>query len=114
MTDKELSALEVAAQILLQNIGYGEMLSARYDFESLTHPKKILDLLEDARELRRQRDYLISSIITLRPPQGCPNLESYLECPQDITHRKRPKCFECVLKAVKNRPCQKRKGKRND
>ena len=118
MTDAEFLELEYKAKAAQDETegawdvsGEGKTIST---FIAAANPAAILELIAELRQARKERDYLISCMISARPPLGCPSVETFRECTQTVMNRKRTKCFECVLKAVKNRPCQKGKGKKND
>jgi len=117
MTDDDLKQLEHVA------IECGHITHDAEWWWQNCHPDTVQDLIaelnktrealkelgEELQQAKAERDYLISCMISARPPLGCPSVETFRDCTQTVTNRKRTKCFECVLKAVKNRPCQKRK-----
>ena len=62
MTDTELDELEAKAKATREAVGCERSLQADHDYIMASRPWRILDLIEDLRQTRRERDWLAKQL----------------------------------------------------
>ena len=106
MTDEELDELEAKAIAAKEAAGCERSLQTDTEYIKASRPWRILDLIEDLRQIRKERDWIISNVVSngnLCPcfKEGCPvrtHLARYVAL---LRENNSINCINCWLKTAK-------------
>ena len=97
MTDAELDELEAKAIAAKKAVGCERSLQADSDYIKVSRPWRILELIEDLQQTRKERDWIINNVIS-NGHCHYPDIYMRRECIFYV-------CKDCWLKTAKEKTC---------